>query len=136
VSPDIRRLMGANPRFESDIDFLPLQAGDLFAWWIRRWESAGRFDKPDFRFEFPWKLTANIPYVHIRYREQELREELETVLSQRASFLSRQSRETLQLIDEGRLYDLESHDKATISPLRRLLRWCGFLGSGDGDLRG
>lgn len=32
-----RELYGATPRFEDDRDFLPLQAADLWAWWVREW---------------------------------------------------------------------------------------------------
>ena len=33
----IRELYGAAPRFENDQDFLPLQAADFWAWWLREW---------------------------------------------------------------------------------------------------
>jgi hypothetical protein len=36
-SDDIRHLYGATPRFEDDQEFLPLQAADLWAWWVREW---------------------------------------------------------------------------------------------------
>jgi hypothetical protein len=32
-----RHLYGNKPRFENDEEFLPLQAADLWAWWIREW---------------------------------------------------------------------------------------------------
>jgi hypothetical protein len=38
---DIRALYGATPRFEDDNDFLPLQAADLWAWWVRMWSDKG-----------------------------------------------------------------------------------------------
>lgn len=34
---DIRDRYGATPRFENDQEFLPLQAADLWAWWVREW---------------------------------------------------------------------------------------------------
>jgi hypothetical protein len=34
---NIRPYYGAAPRFEDDQDFLPLQAADLWAWWVREW---------------------------------------------------------------------------------------------------
>lgn len=37
----IRNWYGATPRFEDDQDFLPLQAADLIAWWIRKWHEQG-----------------------------------------------------------------------------------------------
>jgi hypothetical protein len=37
--PDaFRQFCGATPRFEDDKDFLPLQAADFWAWWIRKWQ--------------------------------------------------------------------------------------------------
>jgi hypothetical protein len=40
ASPKSR--FGATPRFEDDTDFLPLQAADLWAWWIREWHERGK----------------------------------------------------------------------------------------------
>jgi hypothetical protein len=37
----IRPLFGATPRFEDDKDFLPLQAADLWTWWVRAWRERG-----------------------------------------------------------------------------------------------
>jgi hypothetical protein len=31
---ELKPLYGATPRFENDQEFLPLQAADLWAWWI------------------------------------------------------------------------------------------------------
>jgi hypothetical protein len=42
---------GATPRFENDEDFLPLQAADFWAWWVRKWRIEGtpeRIGKCDF----------------------------------------------------------------------------------------
>ncbi|MBR0558430.1 DUF3800 domain-containing protein [Ciceribacter sp. L1K23] len=36
---EIRGLYGSYPKFENDEEFLPLQAADLWAWWIRKWYS-------------------------------------------------------------------------------------------------
>ena len=35
--PETRDLYGAAPRFEKDEEFLPLQAADFWAWWVREW---------------------------------------------------------------------------------------------------
>lgn len=34
---EVRQFYGATPRFEDDVDFLPLQAADFWAWWVRKW---------------------------------------------------------------------------------------------------
>jgi hypothetical protein len=72
----IRPFIGARPRFEKDGDFPPLQAADLLAWWIRRWESGGDFDIPGYSLRFPWGAQRKMHHVHIRYRQHELREDL------------------------------------------------------------
>jgi hypothetical protein len=36
-SEEAQQYYGATPRFEDDQDFLPLQAADLWAWWVREW---------------------------------------------------------------------------------------------------
>jgi uncharacterized protein DUF3800 len=44
--PDkFRQFCGAVPRFEDDNDFLPLQAADFWAWWIRKWHEKGTPEK-------------------------------------------------------------------------------------------
>lgn len=36
-SDNIKHLYGSTPRFVDDEKFLPLQAADLWAWWVRKW---------------------------------------------------------------------------------------------------
>ena len=38
---DIRLIYGSMPIFGNDLYYLPLQAADLWAWWIRRWHDEG-----------------------------------------------------------------------------------------------
>jgi len=42
---DVRKYYGATPRFEDDKEFLPLQAADLWAWWVRKWYTEGTPEK-------------------------------------------------------------------------------------------
>jgi hypothetical protein len=42
----VRDCYGATPRFEDDQDFLPLQAADLWAWWVREWYEQDPCDNP------------------------------------------------------------------------------------------
>jgi hypothetical protein len=42
---EVRRYFGANPRFEDDEEFLPLQAADFWAWWVRKWYLEGTPEK-------------------------------------------------------------------------------------------
>lgn len=46
-----RDFIGVAPKFEDDTLFLPLQAADLWAWWVREWHIAGtpeQMERPDF----------------------------------------------------------------------------------------
>jgi hypothetical protein len=45
-SRDLRQYYGATPRFEDDKEFLPLQAADLWAWWVREWYEEDASDHP------------------------------------------------------------------------------------------
>lgn len=44
-SDEVRQYYGATPRFENDKEFLPLQAADLWAWWVRKWYKEGTPEK-------------------------------------------------------------------------------------------
>ncbi len=44
--PDnVKQLYGDPPRFEDDEEFLPLQAADFWAWWVRKWYKEGTPEK-------------------------------------------------------------------------------------------
>jgi hypothetical protein len=47
MSEDINRPFGSAPRFEDDRKFLPLQAADLWAWWVREWYEEDASPVPD-----------------------------------------------------------------------------------------
>jgi hypothetical protein len=44
---DARKYYGSDPRFEDDRKFLPLQAADLWAWWVREWYEEDATELPD-----------------------------------------------------------------------------------------
>jgi Protein of unknown function (DUF3800) len=44
---EVRQRFGATPRFENDQDFLPLQAADFWAWWVREWYEEDETEMPD-----------------------------------------------------------------------------------------
>jgi hypothetical protein len=46
-----RDFVRGDPKFEKDHEFLPLQAADFWAWWVREWHAAGtpeQMHMPDF----------------------------------------------------------------------------------------
>lgn len=42
---DVKRFYGAAPIFRDDEEFLPLQAADFWAWWVRKWYREGTPEK-------------------------------------------------------------------------------------------
>lgn len=48
-------LYGISPRFEDDEEYMPLQAADFWAWWIRRWASEQK-DASKWG-AFPWDMA-------------------------------------------------------------------------------
>jgi hypothetical protein len=72
----VRELYGATPRFEDDEDFLPLQAADFWAWWVRRGFEENRIKeicKGDFG---PWRANRPIPGVVMSFDEDQLAAEI------------------------------------------------------------
>jgi len=49
---ETRELYGSVPRFEDDQKFLPLQAADLWAWWIRKWSETGQMPEALTKLDF------------------------------------------------------------------------------------
>jgi hypothetical protein len=44
-SEEVRKFYGAAPSFRDDEEFLPLQAADFWAWWVRKWYQDGTPEK-------------------------------------------------------------------------------------------
>lgn len=68
--PEAAALMGDIPIFRSDTKIVMLQAADLLAWWILKWE---RERIPDWeeKLPFPWKIERDIPRLTMRFRERD-----------------------------------------------------------------
>jgi hypothetical protein len=75
MRPDIRERIGSNPIFREDHKFMPLQAADLYAWWVRRWHRDGRKDR--LRVPFAWKENRQIAVLHMELDEGTLRTSFE-----------------------------------------------------------
>ncbi|MGB3214469.1 MAG: DUF3800 domain-containing protein, partial [Alphaproteobacteria bacterium] len=65
----IREIMGGRPLFENDKLVLPLQAADLYAYWVRRWMNEGHEELENLRF--PWKVKREIPSLVMYPKEQD-----------------------------------------------------------------
>jgi hypothetical protein len=76
---EVRRLYGERPRFEDDTEFLPLQAADFWAWWIRRWyvksvDPEERIQSLDFGI---WQAKRkDLPRIHISFNEDQIVQDL------------------------------------------------------------
>ena len=68
-------LIGSDPSFLDDITFLPLQAADLIAWWIRKMASE-KSDNAQ-RIEFPWVAKRQIPGFQFNFDEARLKQEFD-----------------------------------------------------------
>lgn len=69
-----RRMMGDPPIFRKSHDLPPLQAADLYAWWVRRWIIDGVADGLE-KLAFKWPVTKSIPRLSVTYDEPELRKQ-------------------------------------------------------------
>ena len=75
AAPGIRALYGAMPRFESDECFMPLQAADFWAWWVREGYENGTLSQylsGDFGH---WRGKA-ITAINMEIQEDQLAENL------------------------------------------------------------
>jgi hypothetical protein len=78
---DVRDCYGATPRFENDQQFLPLQAADLWAWWVREWyeEEDGKLPKKMEAFDFgKWRGKLR-PSIAVYFDENHIVEALEAL---------------------------------------------------------
>lgn len=70
----IRKRYGATPIFRDDRQFLPLQAADLWAWWVREWYETG--DPIDEHMNVPnfgkWRARQGHRKMVIQFSEDEL----------------------------------------------------------------
>jgi hypothetical protein len=65
-----RTIMGDTPSFKDDKNALPLQAADLYAWWIRRHLEEDVKGTP--HTPFPWRKAKEIPGLVVHWNEDAL----------------------------------------------------------------
>ncbi len=73
-------ILGDTPSFKDDKEILPLQAADLYAWWIRR--QIEEDTKGMARTPFPWKIKREIPGLAVRWREENLQQVYDLLFGQ------------------------------------------------------
>ncbi|MGY4253401.1 hypothetical protein ACVI1L_000469 [Bradyrhizobium sp. USDA 4516] len=68
LKPEIRGLMGSDPICRDDEKCMPLQAADLWAWWVRKWHEEGNEDGVK-QLSLPWIAKRYIKRTHWVYDE-------------------------------------------------------------------
>jgi hypothetical protein len=101
-------ILNKRPRFETDEDFLPLQAADLASWFVRKyWHENGSLRDP-MRNPFPWKLKGKFYGLTATPDKDEISRKLQKI---REQFIERYG-----ILEE----DAEDHDFSHLST--KLLR--------------
>lgn len=73
-------MMGDDPVFKDDEEVLPLQAADLWAWWVRHWAVNDGHPEPGMQLEFPWKPERDILRMGYDVSADDIRDNLQRVL--------------------------------------------------------
>jgi len=73
ASSRIRPLLGETPTFRNDEKVMPLQAADLYAWWILKWHKDGDANAGVRDLKFSWLAQRKINRFHMEYSEPVLR---------------------------------------------------------------
>jgi hypothetical protein len=81
---EIRELYGSYPRFENDEEFLPLQAADFWAWWVRKGYETGGLDKYTSGDFGTWTENLHINHLLITMSEDDIVEELTLQMKRKA----------------------------------------------------
>jgi hypothetical protein len=80
---EVRKYYGATPRFEDDLKFLPLQAADLWAWWVREWYEEDSAPLPDKMraLDFgKWRGKKQRAVIAISYTEDQIVDAIQGVI--------------------------------------------------------
>jgi hypothetical protein len=78
ITPEVKEVTGAEPQFLKDDGMPPLQAADLFAWWMRiQWEKHGTLCRE--QLPFPWPLKRDIPRLMMEFDEVQIEAEIRKI---------------------------------------------------------
>ncbi len=76
-------LMGDLPIYRKDQETMPLQAADLYAWWVRKWEEQGVSNWAE-TLPFPWGIQKDMPRLVMNFEEKDFRIEFSRSLAKAA----------------------------------------------------
>jgi hypothetical protein len=67
VADDCKRFVGDTPIYRDDKTTLPLQAADLYAYWVREWAQTGMITEGVKNLQFPWPVRRieDFPRLHM-----------------------------------------------------------------------
>lgn len=103
---EIRQIYGHMPRFENDEEFLPLQAADFWAWWVRKGYEDGNLEKYQ-RGDFgSFKGTEKLFHIDIAFDEDQL---VQTLMADARADIDRIGGQNRPLYD-AKYYPRESAD--------------------------
>lgn len=109
LTPEFEEVTGNAPLFRDDLDFLPLQAADLLAWWTRKqWLTEGTISNR--WVPYPWPYKRDFPSIVLDLSGDELRRELEEIQAHRQA--RRRPRMTMK-VTFGSLADLKPDGDGT-----------------------
>jgi hypothetical protein len=104
----VRALTGEEPVFRDDKKVLPLQAADLYAWWIRKWwEETGSI--MDATLPFPWTLKRPIHRLHLTLDEEFFEQQLTHITAN----LAKQALAAGGMLGRFKISDLTGDDGET-----------------------
>jgi hypothetical protein len=74
--PEEAKMIPGPPIFRSDMDYLPLQAADLLAWWVRHWQVDGLKGGDIYNCEFAWPRSRTLIWRHMGIDRLNIRKRL------------------------------------------------------------
>ena len=78
----VRECYVATPIFGSDEDFLPLQAADLWAWWVRHWYEIGQPERIEGSQFVDWEgQRQEFPKAVIEFNEDALVKNMKQIVA-------------------------------------------------------
>jgi hypothetical protein len=126
IPEETRALFGHMPRFEDDECFMPLQAADFWAWWVRKGHEDGKLREYE-QARFPtWTGTKPVPGIMLELGEDELVQHL--IYATRINLAHQHGDEAKSIAIYDAKYHprpgaLETNGSAGLSLAARLLRW-------------
>jgi len=86
LNPKEAPLMGPMPVFRSDLEYLPLQAADMFAWWVRHWQRNRLMGAEIYQCQYSWPRESQMPWTHIATTKEHISRRLREIRNSMGGF--------------------------------------------------